>query len=56
MINNNVNINLNGGGQECPPYTARFIAFYPYLQVGDVKGCKVPLLFAFPRAIGASAD
>ncbi len=27
-----------------------------FLQVEDVKGCKVPLLFAFPRAIGASVD
>jgi hypothetical protein len=34
MINNNVNINLNGGGQECPPNTARFIAFYPFCRSG----------------------
>ena len=26
------------------------------LWVGDVKGCKVPLLFAFPHAIGTRAD
>ncbi len=26
------------------------------LWIGDVKGCKVPLLFAFPFGIGASAD
>jgi hypothetical protein len=26
------------------------------LWVGDVNGCKDPLLFAFPRAIGMSAD
>jgi hypothetical protein len=47
-ITSNRNSNLKGGGQECPPYTARFIAFYLFCGLGDVKGCKVPLLFAFP--------
>jgi hypothetical protein len=28
------NSNFNGGGQECPPHTARFIAFYPFYRSG----------------------
>ena len=33
-INNNVNISLKGGGQECPPYTTRFRLFYPFYGPG----------------------
>ena len=48
-----LNRDLKGGGQECPPYTfvvlGQIYCILSLLWIGDVKGCKVPLLFAFPR-------
>jgi hypothetical protein len=38
---------IKGSGQECPHHTIRF---YPILWLACVKGCKVILLFAFPRS------